>query len=284
MRYPRTSIPDGPVAVSIELPPGLFADDAAGASALAGEAIAVFRSLATGPALVLSVLSSAEQGSLEAQLTASVADFAARDAVEAWAGGASHSHAGLAWRHVRNGHVRACFATETGGVVLLACAEAPAGLWDDYGVFCERAMMTMEIAAWADAPVLPLRSGGTPPERGGAIPDPDEEGRARHATGVQRAEAAASRMIAQGDHEGAIAIVRKADSDILGANVLARLFETALEGAGSAARADELYRLAREWGWRSLPSPQTKVEGEQHEEALAEMEARLAGLRERAAT
>lgn len=281
MAYPRASVSGGPVGLTLELPPGLFRDKAGEATPGAGQTLAVFRSIVDGPALIIGAFQAGAAASLVDVLSGRFPGFIASNVREAFSGGPSHSHVGLAWREEGGGWVRSRLAVESGGMVLLGCAEAPSALWDDYGTFAERAMMTVQIDYPTDPPTLALQPGGNPPLVGGPVADPEVEQASRKDAALRAAEAAAAAMIARGDDAQAIARVQSADSDIRGANVLARLFEAALAAAVDAARADALYARAREWGWRSLPSPQTAVEGEQHSEALAEIEARLASLRGR---
>lgn len=281
MTYPRYSFGNGILKFSLELPPGLFADEIAGASAGAGEPLVVFRSIADGPALVVAVAVAGGAASLIDALQAAGAAFLTSDAFEASCGGPARSHHGLLWREQGAGWIRSRFALECGGVVLVAAAEAPAGLWNDYGTFAERAMMTIEVSYPATAPELPLLPSGVPPADGDPVADPRIEEDARRDRAIRDAEAAAGALIAQGRHEEAVALVSATDADIRGANVLARQFERALSSASDAGQADVLYALARDWAWRSLPSPQTAVEGEQHSAALADIEARLADLRGR---
>lgn len=281
MTYPRYYFGNGALQFSLELPPGLFADDMAGASAGAGEPLAVYRSLADGPALAVAVLAAEGADSLLEAMQAAGASFPAEHAVEASCGGPERSHHGLLWREQGGGWVRTRLAIECGGVILVASAEAPAGLWTDYGTFAEQAMMTIQVSHPAAPPELPLRPGAVPPPDGEPVIDPGIAERELRDRILRDAEAAASTLIAQGRHDEAVACVRAVDSDLRGANVLARLFETALASARDPGQADVLYALARDWGWRSIPSPQTAVEGEQHSAALADIEARLADLRGR---
>jgi len=281
VKYPRIAISAGDVAFSLELPPGLFADDPAAAPSSAGAPVALFLAVAEGPMLAVRSLSVSGVSSLHDLLERDVPEAAGQAFEDACSGGRSRSHSGLAWREEAGGVIRSRFAFECGGTAFLASAEAPAEMWGDYGVFAERAMMTIEVSDPSGPPTLALRPGCQPPPDGAPVIDQEAEKANAHQRTLRAAESIAAGMIASGDDAGAIAHVRAVDSDIRGAWVLARLFETALGAAGSAARAEELYALAREWGWRSIPSPQTAVEGEQHAEALAELEARLADLRGR---
>lgn len=280
--YPRVSIRGGAAAFSLELPPGLFPDDRGKVPDGPGQVAAVIRSLADGPVLAVRTWSPVGAATLEDALAVVVGPAGRAGLQEARAGGPSRSHVGLAWREAGDGWVRSRFAMEFGGVVLLASAEAPEELWNDYGTFCERAMMTIELSDPSGPPTAPLRPGQATPSEGEPVPDPRIEAEEARTRALREAAGVAATMIARGDDDGAIRRVRSVDDDIRGSNVLARLFEAALVAAPDAARADALYELARDWGWRSIPSPQTAVEGEQHAEALAELEARLADIRGRA--
>lgn len=280
--YPRLTLQSDDLVFSLELPPGLFRDTGAGIALGIGREVAVFRCLAEGPVLSVWTWALESAPSLAGALSPIIGDDGADALREAASGGPVRSHPGLAWKTRSDDWVRSRFALECDGVIVLASAEAPAELWDDYGSFAERAMMTIEVSTPSGPPKAPLRSGEAAPAEGGPVADPRVEEASAHRRSLDAAASAAAAMIARRDDEGAIRHVRSVDGDILGACRLAQLFEDALAAAPDAARADELYALARDWGWRSIPSPQTPVEAERHDEALAELEARLADIRGRA--
>lgn len=254
MRYPRR--PFGPV--SLEVPPGLFDDDEAppgflvALTALAPATLRI-RCLSPGGAACLAAILSA---------------LAPGEAEEVAASGDGHLWPGLAVRVPGPTRARH-FVFESEGQVFHGAAVAPEDLWEDYGVFLERAMLTIDPGG-RPAPSLPLRpAGGLPRARPRpAEEDPVDAARRRLAAAAPQAAG----LIAALRFDEAEALIRQIDADIQGAVALSGLYEAAL-----VASPGEPAILARAilWARSAFPEPHAALEAEAYRSAAEAHEARL---------
>jgi hypothetical protein len=255
MGYPRRHF--GPI--SLEVPPGLIADDA-------GDALV--RLVAPAAPASLSVLMIEASGSIRSldQLSPTGARLSRVEADDG-----DHSWPGL--RAALTGAVH--YGFESGGVIFVGVAECPEGLWTDYGAFLEATMLSLSLGV-RPSPTLALLNGEAPPSAGAPAPKPDPVAERRKA--LAGARAAAAQLISANHFDEAEAMIRAIDADIGGAVVLADLYEAALANAPGDA---SLFDRSVSWARRCWPEPHTAIEAEEHAAGAAEREARLNALRER---
>lgn len=244
--------------LSLEVPPGLFADDEAPdacVAALTAVAPAMLRirmiDLA-GAADLSEVLRRAGGGAPQQVL--------AMGEAYVWPGLSAAT--GGAAREVS-------YAFESDGQVWLGTLCVPDDLWNDYAPFLEGAMLSLDIGK-RPAPTVPLFAGSAVPvisERM-VLRDPVDGIRERLADMAEEV----IRLILELRFEEAEAAVRQVDSDIYGANALADAYEAALQRNPSDPT---LLDRAIFWAHSAYPEPHTAIEAEDYRAGAAARVARL---------
>lgn len=247
--------------LSLEVPPGLFEDD----EAPAGYAVAL---TALEPAtLRIRTVDPASAVSLSEVMTGLVG--ASPKEVEAT--GEDYVWPGLA-AEVPGEPRCVHYLFESGGQVIYGMAQAPPALWADYGSFLEGAMLSLDIGG-QPLPSLPLFEHASAPEvrEKQELPDPAEAVRLR----LAEVAGEAATLIEALHFEEAEALIRRIDSDIFGANALARAYEAALERSPAEPR---ILDRAVYWARGAFPEAHTAVEAEEYRTAAEETVARLKGI------
>lgn len=247
--------------ISLAVPPGLFADEDAPPGCLAALTAAV-------PATLR--LRSIRPGSAKS-LEAVMAGLTSTSPAIIEAAGEGHVWPGLRAQEDTEPQ-RVHFLFETGGQVFHGLAEAPGELWDDYGTFLEKVMLSLDPGA-APLPTLPLlRASGVPQSRQRVRePDPVEQVRRRLAD----ASGEARSLILEGRFEEAEARMRAIDADIQGAVALAAAYETVL---AAAPRNAAILERAVRWARSAFPEAHTAMEADAYRAAADDAETRLRAL------
>ncbi len=254
MAYPRRRFG----AFSLEVPPGLFPDDAAPAeyaaalTALVPATLRIRTIPLAGAANLAEVLSRAGGGPPR-QVSATGEEYV-WPGLSATMDGAPHE---------------VVYAFESGEQVWLGTLSVPGDLWNDYAPFLEGAMVSLDIGA-RPAPTVPLFAGSAVPVISERTfpPDPVETMRQR----LAEMAGEAVRLILDLRFDEAEAAVRQIDSDIYGANALADAYEAALRRNPTD---QAILSRAIIWARNAFPEPHTALEAETYRSAA---EARVAGL------
>lgn len=259
MAYPRLSF-DG---FTLEVPPGLFADDGAPGGCAAA--------LTAAAPATLRIWKIASAG--HADLASTLAGFCSSEARKIETTGGSFIWPGLAADEKAAGIRKTHYVFENDGVLYYGVAAAPDYLCADYGPFLEGAMLSLDICA-RPSPRLPLRASGQPPAIRRRPAPADPIGKMRKA--LTAASGAAIACVLQQRFDDAEKLIRNIDGDIYGTNTLAEIYAAAVE----AAPADDMiFDRALHWARRGFPDPHTADEAARYAEAVGEREARLKALR-----
>lgn len=244
--------------LSLEVPPGLFADDeapdacVAALTAVAPATLRIRRIDLAGVADLSELLRRAGGGAPQ----------------QVFAAGEAYVWPGLS--AATDGAPRAVsYAFESDGQVWLGTLCVPDDLWNDYAPFLEGAMLSLDIGK-RPAPTVPLFAGSAVPvisERA-VLPDPVEGMRER----LAEMSAETVRLILDFRFDAAEATVRQVDSDIYGANALADAYEAALQRNPSDRT---LLDRAIFWAHSAYPEPHTAIEAEDYRAGAAARVARL---------
>lgn len=244
--------------LSLEVPPGLFADDEAPdgcVAALTAVAPAMLRIRMihlAGAADLSEVLRRAGGGAPQQVL--------AMGEAYVWPGLSAAT--GGAPREVS-------YAFESEGQVWWGTLCVPDDLWNDYAPFLEGAMLSLDIGK-RPAPTVPLFAGSAVPvisERT-VLPDPVDGMRQRLAEMSEEV----IRLILDLRFDEAEAAVRQVDGDIYGANALADAYEAALHQNPSDPT---LLDRAIFWAQSAYPEPHTAIEAEDYRAGAAARVGRL---------
>lgn len=254
MTYPRRWFG----GLSLEVPPGLFADDEAPegcAAALTAAAPATLRirMIDLAGAADLSEVLRRAGGGAPRQVSAA---------------GEAYVWPGLS--AATDGAPRAVsYAFESEGRVWWGTLCVPDDLWNDYAPFLEGAMLSLDIGR-RPVPTVPLFAGSAVPvisERA-VLPDPVDGIRQR----LAEITGETVRLILELRFDEAEAAVRQVDSDIYGANALADAYEAALQRNPSDPT---LLDRANFWAHSAYPEPHTAIEAEDYRAGAAARVARL---------
>lgn len=254
MTYPRRWFG----GFSLEVPPGLFADDEAPegcAAALTAAAPATLRirMIDLAGAADLSEVLRRAGGGAPRQVSAAGEDYVWPGLVAAMDGAPRQTG----------------YAFESDGQVWYGTLCVPDDLWNDYAPFLEGAMLSLDIGRRPE-PTVPLFAGSAVPvisERA-VLPDPVDGIRQRLAEMAEEV----IRLILELRFEEVEAAVRQVDNDIYGANALADAYEAALQRNPSDPT---LLDRAIFWAHSAYPEPHTAIEAEDYRAGAAARVARL---------
>lgn len=254
MTYPRRWFG----RLSLEVPPGLFADDeapeacVAALTAVAPATLRIRMIDLAGAADLSEILRRAGGGPPQQVL--------ARGEAYVWPG----LSAAMEGADRQTG-----YAFESDGQVWYGTLCVSDNLWNDYAPFLEGAMLSLDIGR-RPAPTVPLFAGSAVPvisERA-VLPDPVDVTRQRLAEMAEETV----RLILDLRFDVAEAAVRQVDSDIYGANALADAYEAALQRNPSDPT---LLDRAIFWAHSAYPEPHTAIEAEDYRAGAAARVARL---------
>ena len=254
MTYPRRWFG----GLSLEVPPGLFADDEAPegcAAALTAAAPATLRirtiALA-GAADLADVLRRAGGGPPR----------------QVFAAGEAYVWPGLA-AAMEGAPRQAGYVFESEGRVWYGTLSVPDDLWDGYAPFLEGAMLSLDIGR-RPMPTVQLFAGAGVPVISERATQSDPVDLMRQSLAEMAAETV--RLILALRFDEAEARVRQVDSDIHGANALADAYEAALH---QSPTDQNILDRATFWAERAFPEPHTAIEAEDYRAGAAARVARL---------
>jgi hypothetical protein len=266
------------LSFSLDLPPGLIAEDALEAGVRTWSAVGVPLEMraswtrAEGCASLASALHAAlrERGLFAPPLVRVVLGGRERRHPALHASGELAQHGDrVRWE---------LLGLEADGVLFLLELRCPSELWQDYGTFAQEALRSFELEGTAE-PRLPLQEGEAPcvalrlseAERELAALTPGElflrEARARREPVLPSVRA----LLAAARYDEAEQHLRSIDASIGGAVELAKLFREHLAElvAGGAltrdpARARSVFERALRLAWSLYPDPHTSYEAEDY--------------------
>lgn len=254
MTYPRQQFG----ALSLEVPPGLFVDD----EAPCGYVVALSAVVPATLRVRMTTLSGASD------LSAMIAGLQGAQPREVEAISEAYVWPGLA-ADIPGEPQQTHYFFESDGQVWHGIVEAPCDLWADYAPFLEGAMLSLDLGE-QPAPTVSLFGASSLPiiSEKAPLQDTGAEMRRRLAEVSDQALA----LILAGRSSEAEAIVRELDGDASGANVLADVYEAALEQNSSEPG---LLERAIFWVRSSFPEPHTAIEAEEYRSAASQRENHL---------